>query len=359
MQCVRVDRKRRATPITAFVAPRRYDAPVLARPPASPSTNPWTLALAAALVAILLTPSDLQAKPFAIRQQKLQIGKRVAQVFVPPRHPPKHRLPVVLLLHGYGSDGLHHAELLGYRALQRRVGGFLLLVPDGLKNRIGRRFFNATEACCDFHRQRPDDVAFLGTLIERTLQQHRGDRRRVYVVGHSNGGYMAYRLACTRANLVAAVVSLAGATFARASDCKPARPVSVLQIHGDQDEVVHYAGGRLRQRRKGSRHAVSYPGAKQTVALWARYDRCRGRLRATATALDLVTDVAGGKLGPETQRQHFTRCPPGVDVALWTMQGGAHTPKLTPAFARETWRWLKLHRQTTRSSRRPSPIEGL
>lgn len=330
-----------------------------ARPPASPSTNPWTLALAAALVATLLLPSDLQAKPLAIRQQALQIGKRVAQLFVPPRRSPKQRLPVVLLLHGYGSDGLHHAELLGYRALQRRVGGFLLLVPDGLKNRIGRRFFNATEACCDFHHQRPDDVSFLTALLERTLHRHAGDRRRVYVVGHSNGGYMAYRLACTRANLVAAVVSLAGATFARAVDCKPARPVSVLQIHGDQDEIVHYAGGSLRQRRKGARRPVRYPGAKQTVTLWARYDHCRGKLIAKAGALDLVTDVAGGKLGPETQRQHFTRCPRGIDVALWTMQGGAHTPKLTPAFAGQTWRWLRAHRQARASRRRTAPIEGL
>ena len=40
------------------------------------------------------------------------------------------------------------------------------------------------------------------------------DPQRIYVVGHSNGGFMSYRLACTRADRIAAIVSLAGATFA-------------------------------------------------------------------------------------------------------------------------------------------------
>src|SRR5205085_1985187 len=68
------------------------------------------------------------------------------------------------------------------------------------------------------------------------------DPRRIFVVGHSNGGFMAYRMACDHSDTVAAIVSVAGAMYDDARKCRAAHPVSVLQVHGPPDNVIPYQG---------------------------------------------------------------------------------------------------------------------
>src|SRR5258706_3929439 len=79
-------------------------------------------------------------------------------------------------------------------------------------------------------------------------------------MGHSNGGFMSHRLACD-APRIAAIVSLAGAVWNDPSKCKPAGPVSILEVHGNADLTINYNGGQ----KKG----YTYPPAHTTVATWA------------------------------------------------------------------------------------------
>lgn len=71
----------------------------------------------------------------------------------------------------------------------------------------------------------------------------RVDPDRIYVFGHSNGGFMAYWLACELSDEVTAIAVLAGSDYPTDADCQPSRPVSVLHLHGDDDELVFYEGG--------------------------------------------------------------------------------------------------------------------
>ena len=52
-------------------------------------------------------------------------------------------------------------------------------------------------------------------------------------------------MACSYADQIAAVVSLAGATFLTPEDCAPTGPVAVLQIHGTADDIVGFEGGAI------------------------------------------------------------------------------------------------------------------
>lgn len=86
------------------------------------------------------------------------------------------------------------------------------------------------------------------------------DDSRVYVIGHSNGGFMSYRMAYEHSDAVAAIVSLAGANHADQRD-PPPYPVHVLQIHGTDDTTILYRGGEINENR--------YPSAMASVSRWA------------------------------------------------------------------------------------------
>ena len=237
------------------------------------------------------------------------------------------------MLHGYGSSGEQHAESLGLPALSDEEE-FVLAYPDGLVDSQGRRFWNATNACCDFDGRGVDDVAYVTYLIDDLSSRMLIDSKRVYVVGHSNGGFLAHRLACDLAPRIAAVVSIAGAGWKDPSRCAPSEPVSVLQIHGDADPIIRLGGGRVFD--KSDRE---YPGIDETMKAWAARLGCDPTLHPVGAPLDFDDLVAG----PETTEAHFTSCRGGVDVALWTVHGGDHLPHPTHAGLQAVWAWLDAH----------------
>jgi polyhydroxybutyrate depolymerase len=256
-------------------------------------------------------------------------GDRPVTVDVPEGYDPAVRVPLLVVLAGFDTPG---SEELTYSGLGDLVeeAGILVVAPDGALNEAGEHFWNATDACCAGPGSDVADVAYLASLIEEISAEWNVDPARVFAFGHSNGGFMAYRLACDRADLVAAVVSVAGATWSDETACDPSQPVSVLQIHGTDDEVVRYAGGRF---------AAPYPGATETVATWAGYDRCTGGLAADSALLDIAEDVAG----IDTSIARHEGCPMGIDVELWTIEGGPHIPDLQPEFPNTLWTWLADH----------------
>ena len=68
-------------------------------------------------------------------------------------------------------------------------------------------------ACCDKYDAKPDDVGYLTGLIDEIIAAGWPvDPKRIYLFGHSNGGYMAHRMACDRADRIAAIICLAGST---------------------------------------------------------------------------------------------------------------------------------------------------
>jgi polyhydroxybutyrate depolymerase len=261
-------------------------------------------------------------------------GARPVRVHAPPSA--RGPLPLVIALHGYGDRGESFLDYLGYYELARSEG-FLVAAPDGTPDSVGSRFWNAGGACCNFDRVRVDDVAYLGGLIREAGARLRGrlDPKRVYLIGLSNGGFMAYRLACEGAPIAAAVV-IAGAAPPADARCAPTGAASLLHVHPDADQVVLYAGGRNLLGRGGE----AYPGAVASVRRWARLVGCGADAALAAGGeLDLERSIAGA----ETRALRLPRCPAGVDVELWTVRGGPHVPDFGEAFARASWRWLARH----------------
>ncbi|MCY3603096.1 MAG: hypothetical protein OXH12_08450 [Chloroflexi bacterium] len=244
-------------------------------------------------------------------------GERPAVLLVPRDADRTEPRPLVLLLHGYGSSGAG-ADAYFQFAAQVNELGFGLILPNGTEDPEGEHFWNGTTECCDMLETGVDDAGYLRGLIEEAGAHAAFDK--VFAVGHSNGGFMAYRLACEAIPGLTAIVSLAGGTYANPIDCRAPSAVSVLQIHGDRDLVIRYAGGPL----KGPLGwTESVPGAEESVLRWAERAGCD--LNAAEELAPIDTDLFVE--GAETNIQRWREgCAGGTVHELWTIRGGGHVP---------------------------------
>jgi polyhydroxybutyrate depolymerase len=281
----------------------------------------------------------------------LVVAAALAAPAVPPA-PPAHvipvanlapgtRRPVVIFLHGLGGSG---ADTLADPAIRAwaEQGRIFLVAPDGTLDRQGRRFWNAGGACCNFDRRPVDDLARLETLIDYWRQRPDIDPARVYVVGFSNGGFMAHRLACWMDDRLAAVVSVAGAGRMRDEACAVSTSLAIVEAHGDADPIVRYEGGRVFD----SRELDPHPSAPDTIRDWAARLDCPARLAPRTTTADLDPRLPGAETKLESHR-----CPRGV-AELWTVHGGEHR-LLTPALVSRIGAFLLAHPKAAARSREP------
>jgi polyhydroxybutyrate depolymerase len=267
-------------------------------------------------------------------------GSRPVQLYVPSQYSPAKPAPLVIMLHGYSASGAAEELYLDLHAVAE-TDTVLYMHPDGTVDPTGNRFWNATNACCDFYGNPVDDVAYLSSLITEVETRYNVDRKRVYFFGHSNGAFMSYRMACDRSGTVAAIVSLAGATWLDTSKCNPDQPVSVLEVHGDADTVILYDGGTTNTDSIFDGGSITgggqYPGATTSVADWAKYDGCS----ATASTSGTAPQVAVGMT--TTLTQYASGCRAGTEVDLWTLHGAGHIPGFTPAFGPDAFSFLLAH----------------
>lgn len=256
-------------------------------------------------------------------------------VLVMPPEPVAGQTPLIVSLHGYGGDSASHAT---YIPLHERVGndGFALLLPNGTRSDAGNRFWNPTDMCCDNVKVGQDDVAYLTALVARAEEVL--DFGPVYFFGYSNGGFMSYHLACKGLPDLRAVASLAGTSYVDDSQCEGASPVSVLHIHGTEDDVIRFDGDDREPDPQGNGERAFYAGAREMVSRWSRRAGCEWPAQPQPyTTLDLDRYVAGS----ETQAFRLeSGCTAGIVIELWMGRGSGHAPGYSTDFLDELLGWL-------------------
>jgi polyhydroxybutyrate depolymerase len=249
-----------------------------------------------------------------------------------PAHGGKGPAPLVLLLHPYTGSGTSMIDQLEVRP-HSDAHGYYVAAPEGRPLQPGStwHFWNASAACCDFIRSGVDDVAYLRAVIQTMLDRYPIDHRRVFVFGFSNGGFMAHRLACELPSLVAGIASVAGAGPGR---CAATTPVTILEIHGDADDVVPIAGGLL----GGDLPKIaSFPPLRRTMEEWAQRDGCKAPRAMPPLELDARVP------GPETSVERWTNCRAGAGVELWTSAHGKHMPYSAALLFQQAFDMLLRH----------------
>jgi polyhydroxybutyrate depolymerase len=260
------------------------------------------------------------------------LADRPFELHVPPAYDSTKPTPLLILLHGYTEDG---PMIDGYFAMSQVASdkGFLYVFPNGTRDDVGLRFWNATDGCCDLLNSKVDDVAYLKAIIKDTKARYNVDPKRVFLAGHSNGGFMSFRMACDDANEVAAIVSVAGGTWKDQSHCVPSAPVAVLDVHGDTDAIIKYDGGTF------GTMPSPYPSAHETVADAAKLNGCTGALTDTNMPIDVDTGLSGS----ETRVERYQGCPTDGVVELWTIQGGTHFPTFASSWPTMLYDFLMAH----------------
>jgi poly(3-hydroxybutyrate) depolymerase len=298
---------------------------------ADKSTGPWQTLTAATSPCTVQSPVPTTFYRVA--------RPRPVNVYIPSSYDGQTRLPLVILLHAYTVTGAWEESYMKFLPLAE-ASHFIYCYPDGTMDRWGNPFWNATDAGCDFGNTGIDDGGYLRELIEEIGSRFAVDPKRVYLIGHSNGGRMAYRMACQSAALIAGIASLAGMPFLDPSRCSPAEPVNILHIHGTADTTDPYIGGALNSPPFPGNMPPS-PGAMRAVQIWAGYNGASDPVTDPAPSLDLTPDVPGLDT---TITRYITR-PSGGAVELATINGGAHIPTLSPESEFSPWviDWLLAH----------------
>ena len=156
--------------------------------------------------------------------------------------------PLVLFSHGFSGSGARYSDLL--RALAS--AGYVVAAPD----------FPATSANAPGGPQReidppenqPGDVRFvLGEMLRLNADpadrlSGRIDPRRIGAAGHSMGAGVtmgvAYNTCCRDERVQAGVLMAASMPTIYRGDWFVPPSAPILVIHGDQDELLPYVGGR-------------------------------------------------------------------------------------------------------------------
>ena len=221
------------------------------------------------------------------------IVQRQYLVVRPADSPLDEPLPTVLVLHGLGVDRFAMAAVAPWaRAVAR--DDFVAVFPQGVLSS-----WNVGPCCPPASLAGVDDVGFLGRVIDQVTARPDVDPDRLYLTGFSNGGIMAYSLACARTDDFAAVAPMAAVNL---TGCSPSRPISLLHMHGDPDPTVPYDGAASLSQLLSSK---PFPAVPSSVAAWAKADGCDATPDRTDERDGVTVDVWPG-------------CPEGITVELIT-----------------------------------------
>ncbi|MCA9112396.1 MAG: prolyl oligopeptidase family serine peptidase, partial [Planctomycetaceae bacterium] len=188
--------------------------------------------IAATIGADHLVPGD------HTRQLTVDERERTYLVHVPPQYDSGKPTPLVLIFHGAGTNADITVPFTGL-SKKSDEAGFIAVYPNGTGAGIFLTW-NAGGRQGKLAENAPDDVKFVGELLDDLESVMNVDSKRVFATGISNGGMMCYRLAAELSDRIAAIAPVAGAMAIE--DAKPTRPVSIMHFHGKSDNMVPFGG---------------------------------------------------------------------------------------------------------------------
>ena len=174
--------------------------------------------------------------------------------------------------------------------------------------------WNAGNCCTNATTYEENDLLFASTVIDFVTSKYSVDKSRIWAMGHSNGGMMAYRLACDLSDKITAIAAVTGALMD--PTCSPTKPVSILHIHGNLDPTILFHGGGKFEN----------PSIFHSVQDMAYRNLCSGSPKESSNAIE---------------ERYIWVCTNGVETQLVNYQDQSHA--WANGYTEEILRFLFAH----------------
>lgn len=210
---------------------------------------------------------------------------------VPESYDPTKPAPLVLNLHGSGSNAL---EASAYGDVARRAAqrGMITVAPESIGG-LWQLGANGSD----------DD--FLNQLVDDIESRYCIDLDRVHMVGMSLGAWKTAVTACAAGDRFASLSLVTVEVFP--GECEP---TSVVAFHGRADRTVPYGRGATVSPEGSPNEGL--PATLDSMDLWAKNAGC-----------DLDPEVS--RIGEDVELRRFSGCDDGFGVELYTIDEGGHT----------------------------------
>ena len=213
-------------------------------------------------------------------------------------------MPLLIVLHGRLGTGKRMSRQTGFNEIADKEG-FIVVYPDGIKRSWadGRGITRADD-------QNIDDVAFLDELIQNLAAKFPVDPAGIYLVGHSNGGFMALRFCVELPHRITALAVVAASlTDSLANRLQAGGTGSVLFMHGTADDVTPYDGCSL----PGGGRTLPVEDAAKT---WAAAHGC--------SRFPALERIEPSRKNLNVSVLNYGPCRNQNQVKLFRLEGGGH-----------------------------------
>ncbi len=246
-------------------------------------------------------PDPIDEPPLGPGLHELTIEDRPFLVHVPATYDAGVTAPVLFLLHGGFGNAEGTVRLTGFNAIADREG-IIAVYPQG----AGLVPTWNAGTCCGYARRRQiDDVGFHAAILAVLKRRLAVNPQRIFAAGISNGGMMAYRLACELTAFRGAIGIAASHEF---FPCERKQTALILHFHGTEDMHVPWNGGVGDDSFAG----VAFSSVAETMAGWRQRNQCSSESEVTFRKGSVVCERALG-------------CAAGGQVELCRIEGGGHT----------------------------------
>ncbi len=186
------------------------------------------------------TQARIQKKTYDFKEA----GKEMEYaLFVPSSYAKDKKTPLLIALHGLGSNP---QQIMRYAGLtdQAEKHGIIVVAPMGYNS---GGWYGAKIP--KFGKVEPANLSELSekdvmNVLAIARKDFNVDENRIYLLGHSMGGGGTWHLALKYPDIWAGIAPIAPAIFRKAEEVEKIKHIPVILVQGDQDKLVPVAGAR-------------------------------------------------------------------------------------------------------------------
>jgi polyhydroxybutyrate depolymerase len=216
--------------------------------------------------------------------------------------------PLVFVSHGYSGSAEEIMNYSGFIELAD-INGFALCFPQGQLDG-GDMYFNVGYNVTP--NNATNEVQFFTELASYLQETYNLSSENTFSTGMSNGADLSYLLACEASETFSAIAGVAGTMFNNIiNNCSAIEHVSIMEIHGTQDNVTYY-NGDLNDTFWGP-----YPSQEDVIDFWVSNNDCQ--LIESSYLPNISTND-----GSEILLNKYSSSSTSTHIWFYKVEGGGH-----------------------------------